>query len=43
MSKLMVRVLKMKGQAQFLGIDLQNISRIFVDTSATNKDVTQIY
>ena len=43
MSKLMVRVLKMKGQAQFLGIDLQDIPRIFVDTTETKKDVTQVY
>jgi len=43
MSKLMVRVQKMKGQAAYLGIDLKSIPRVQIDTSATQKDVTQIY
>lgn len=41
--KLMSRVLKMKGQAQYLGIDLKNIPRGLIDTKALKNDVTQIY
>ncbi len=43
MGKLAFRVLKMKGQAEFLGIDLKKIPRNGVDTGNTKKDVTQIY
>jgi hypothetical protein len=42
MGKLMLRVLKMKGQAEYLRIDLKNIPRD-VDHAALKKDVTQIY
>jgi hypothetical protein len=41
--KLLSRVLKMKGQAVYLGIDLKSIPRDFIDVSATKQDVTQIY
>ncbi|NLW46663.1 MAG: hypothetical protein GXY86_04930 [Firmicutes bacterium] len=41
--KLLSRVLKMKGQAAYLGIDLKSIPREFIDVSATKQDVTQIY
>lgn len=41
--KLMGRVLKMKGQAEYLGFDLKDITRELMDTSATKKDVTQVF
>jgi hypothetical protein len=43
MGKLMLRVLKMKGQAEYLGIDLKSISRVNVSTSKTRNDATAIY
>jgi len=43
MSKLLERVLKMKKQSEYLGIDLKSIKREYLDTSGTKKNFTQIY
>ncbi len=43
MDKLMTRVLKMKGQSEYLGIDLRSIPRVYVNWKDNRNDVTAIY
>ncbi len=43
LEKLMLRVLKMRGQAEYLGINLKEINRSDIGTIASKGEVTQIY